>query len=98
MNHGLGYATSPDGLNRTRDSGNPIFHKDDIGYPKYHWRQNRSYTPMVLRAGTLWLMWYSGEDGGGKTIGCANRAGKGHDHETTQSAPSLFPQRQISAP
>jgi uncharacterized repeat protein (TIGR01451 family) len=71
MNHGLGYATSPDGLNWTRDSGNPVFHKDDTGYPNYPWRQNRSYTPMVLRAGTLWLMWYSGEDGGGKTIGVA---------------------------
>jgi uncharacterized repeat protein (TIGR01451 family) len=71
MNHGLGYATSPDGLNWTRDSGNPIFHKDDTGYPNYPWRQNRSYTPMVLRAGTLWLMWYSGEDGGGKTVGVA---------------------------
>ncbi|MCJ7619572.1 MAG: hypothetical protein MUP64_05075, partial [Anaerolineae bacterium] len=71
MHDGLGYATSPDGLNWTRDPANPIFHKDDTGYPNYPWRQNRSYTPMVLRAGTLWLMWYSGEDGGGKTIGVA---------------------------
>jgi hypothetical protein len=71
MHDGLGYARSPDGLNWTRDPGNPIFYKDDTGYPNYPWRQNRSYTPMVLRAGTLWLMWYSGEDGGGKTIGVA---------------------------
>lgn len=26
---------------------------------------------MVLRAGNLWFMWYSGENGGGKTIGVA---------------------------
>jgi uncharacterized repeat protein (TIGR01451 family) len=71
MNHGLGYATSADGLNWTRDPQNPIFHKDDTGYPSYPWRQNRSYTPMVLRAGNLWFMWYSGENGGGKTIGVA---------------------------
>jgi uncharacterized repeat protein (TIGR01451 family) len=71
MNHGLGYATSSDGLNWTRDAANPIFHKDDMGYPAYPWRQNRSYTPMVLRAGNLWFMWYSGENGGGKTIGVA---------------------------
>jgi uncharacterized repeat protein (TIGR01451 family) len=71
MNHGLGYATSPDGLNWTRDPGNPIFHKDDTGYPNYPWRLDRSYTPMVLRAGSLWLMWYSGENGAGKTIGVA---------------------------
>jgi uncharacterized repeat protein (TIGR01451 family) len=71
MHDGLGYATSPDGLNWTRDPANPIFHKNDTVYPNYPWRQNRSYTPMVLRAGDLWLMWYSGEDGGGKTIGVA---------------------------
>jgi uncharacterized repeat protein (TIGR01451 family) len=71
MHDGLGYATSPDGLTWTRDPGNPIFHRNDTAYPNYPWRQNRSYTPMVLRAGTLWLMWYSGEDGGGKTIGVA---------------------------
>jgi uncharacterized repeat protein (TIGR01451 family) len=71
MNHGLGYATSSDGLNWTRDPGNPVFHKDDASYPGYPWRQNRSYTPMVLRAGSLWFMWYSGENGSGKTIGVA---------------------------
>jgi uncharacterized repeat protein (TIGR01451 family) len=71
MNHGLGYATSPDGLSWTRDPNNPIFYKDDVGYPGYPWRENRSYTPMVLRAGNLWFMWYSGEDGGGKCIGVA---------------------------
>jgi uncharacterized repeat protein (TIGR01451 family) len=71
MNHGLGYATSSDGLSWTRDPSNPIFYKDDTGYPGYPWRDNRSYTPMVLRAGNLWFMWYSGEDGGGKCIGVA---------------------------
>jgi uncharacterized repeat protein (TIGR01451 family) len=62
MRQGIGYATSSDGLTWTRDPSNPIFHKDDAGYPGYPWRQDWSYTPMVLRAGNLWLMWYSGHD------------------------------------
>jgi len=68
MRQGVGYATSPDGLTWTRDAGNPIFHKTDTGYP---WRQNWCYTPMVLRAGNLWLMWYSGEGGDGQCLGLA---------------------------
>jgi uncharacterized repeat protein (TIGR01451 family) len=62
MRQGIGYAISPDGLTWTRDPNNPIFHKDDTGYPGYPWRQDWSYTPMVLRAGNLWFMWYSGHD------------------------------------
>jgi uncharacterized repeat protein (TIGR01451 family) len=71
MRQGVGYATSPDGLTWTRDASNPIFHKTDTGYPGYPWRQNWCYTPMVLRAGNLWLMWYSGEGGDGQCLGLA---------------------------
>jgi uncharacterized repeat protein (TIGR01451 family) len=71
MRQGIGYATSPDGLTWTRDANNPIFHKTDTGYPGYPWRQNWSYTPMVLQAGNLWMMWYSGEGGEGQCLGLA---------------------------
>jgi uncharacterized repeat protein (TIGR01451 family) len=71
MRQGIGYATSPDGLTWTRDAGNPVFHKSDIGYPGYPWRQNWCYTPMVLRADNLWMMWYSGEGGEGQCLGLA---------------------------
>jgi hypothetical protein len=43
-NHGIGYATSTDGINWTKHPDNPIFHKDD-GKP---WRNLRTYTPWVL--------------------------------------------------
>ncbi|MFC2050667.1 hypothetical protein ACFLTN_05775 [Chloroflexota bacterium] len=43
-NHGIGYATSPDGISWTKHPGNPIFHKND-GIP---WRNDRTYTPWVV--------------------------------------------------
>ena len=59
MNHGIGYATSPDGINWTRDANNPILHIDDgVG-----WRNNRTYTPMVIKDGNSYKMWYTGKDG-----------------------------------
>jgi hypothetical protein len=42
-NHGIGYATSTDGINWTKQD-NPIFHISD-GIP---WRDDRTYTPWVL--------------------------------------------------
>ena len=42
--HGLGHATSTDGINWTKDTDNPIFIYSD-GVP---WRNSRSYTPFVL--------------------------------------------------
>ncbi len=62
MNHGIGYATSPDGINWTRDANNPIFHKDDTSYPGYPWRQNRTYCPMVIKDGSSYKMWFAGKD------------------------------------
>jgi hypothetical protein len=43
-NHGIGYATSPDGIVWTKNPGNPIFHISD-GIP---WRNDRTYTPWVV--------------------------------------------------
>lgn len=74
MNHGIGYATSPDGINWTRDPNNPIFHKDDIDYPNYPWRNSRTYCPMVIKFGNLYKMWFAGKGEGGYSIGYATAA------------------------
>jgi len=42
--HGIGHASSPDGINWTRDPDNPIFIYSD-GVP---WRDTRTYTPSVI--------------------------------------------------
>jgi len=42
MNQGIGYASSVDGINWSRDADNPIFYITD----GEDWRDNRSYTPM----------------------------------------------------
>jgi hypothetical protein len=70
MNHGIGYATSPDGINWTRDEDNPIFHKDDgVG-----WRDSRTYCPAVLKDGSAYKMWFAGKDSGDYSIGYATAA------------------------
>jgi hypothetical protein len=70
MNHGIGYATSPDGIHWTRDEGNPIFHKDD----GVDWRDSRTYCPAVLRDGSGYQMWFAGRDSGDYSIGYATAA------------------------
>jgi hypothetical protein len=58
MNHGIGYATSSDGIHWTRDANNPIFRKDDgVG-----WRDSRTYCPAVLKDGSSYKMWFAGKD------------------------------------
>ena len=70
MNHGIGYATSPDGIHWTRDGDNPIFHKDDgVG-----WRDDRTYCPAVLKDGSAYKMWFAGKDSGDYSIGYATAA------------------------
>ena len=65
MNNGIGYATSSDGLNWTRDAGNPLIHKDDAGYPGHPWRSNRTYCPAVIRQATAYKMWFAGRNSDG---------------------------------
>jgi len=69
MNHGIGYATSSDGIHWTRDGDNPIFHKGD----GIDWRDSRTYCPAVLRDGGSYKMWFAGKDGetGDYSIGYA---------------------------
>ncbi len=57
MDHGIGYATSPDGINWTRDP-EPIFHKDDGPI----WRNSRTYCPSVIKDGSSYKMWFAGKD------------------------------------
>ncbi len=57
MNHGIGYASSTDGINWTKDASNPIFHKTD----GVAWRDNRTYTPMVIGD----EMWFTGKSTAG---------------------------------
>jgi hypothetical protein len=73
MNHGIGYATSSDGINWTRDANNPIVHKDDTGYPGYPWRQSRTYCPSVIKDGSSYKMWFAGK-GSAYSIGYATAA------------------------
>ncbi len=74
--HGIGYASSTDGLNWTKDPDNPVFHvTDGVG-----WRNVRTYTPSVLfdanqfsghGAAVNWKMWFTGRTGSNYTIGYA---------------------------
>ena len=77
-NYGIGYATSTDGINWTKDSNNPLFYYSD-GKP---WRDSRTYTPSVLYsptrfdghgAGAAYKMWFAGKASstGNYTIGYA---------------------------
>jgi len=72
-NHGIGYAWATDGINWTKDSQNPILYKDD-GVP---WRNERTYTPVVIGQSSSWQMWFSGKDAatGNYTIGYAIASG-----------------------
>ncbi|MDZ7330959.1 MAG: T9SS type A sorting domain-containing protein [candidate division KSB1 bacterium] len=73
MNHGIGYATSADGFNWTRNATNPIFHKTDTGYPGYPWRSDRTYCPAVIYESGVYKMWYAGKSPSGNyAIGYAS--------------------------
>jgi len=54
-NHGIGVATSTDGLNWVRDPNNPLMHiTDGVAY-----RQERTYTPAVIFDSGALRMWYT---------------------------------------
>jgi len=58
VNHGIGHATSTDGLAWTRDAANPLLHVTD----GLDWRNNRTYCPMVIEDSGIYKMWFSGRD------------------------------------
>ncbi|MBL7075456.1 T9SS type A sorting domain-containing protein [candidate division KSB1 bacterium] len=55
---GIGYATSSDGIDWTRDADNPIFNVND----GIDWRNTRTYTPFVIKDGFSYKMWFTGKD------------------------------------
>jgi len=57
-NEGIGYATSTDGLTWTKNSANPFMSKSD----GVLWRNNRTYTPSVIKDGDTYKMWFTGRD------------------------------------
>ncbi len=65
---GIGYATSPDGMNWTKiDSVNPVFGEGSAGA----WDDDGVATPVVIFADTSYMLWYSGGDGTNRRIGLA---------------------------
>ncbi len=74
--HGVGHASSPDGLNWTPDADNPVFHVTD----GVSWRDVRSYTPAVLYDSSSfsgngdaaqYKIWFTGRTGSNYTLGYA---------------------------
>ena len=80
---GIGYAHSSDGLNWVRDASNPIMHQSD----GVSWRADRTYTPRVIKDGSVYKMWFSGKDAGGNyAIGYATNTNLDAHYKTIQAA------------
>ena len=58
INARIGYATSSDGISWTKSSSNPVL---DLG-PSGSWEGEDLGSPTVLFDGTVYHMWYSGDD------------------------------------
>lgn len=59
----IGYATSPDGVAWTKYGGNPVL---DIG-PAGSWEDTDVLGPTVLKEGSVYHLWYDGNDGAGQS-------------------------------
>ncbi|HPB34184.1 MAG TPA: hypothetical protein PLW61_05430, partial [Caldisericia bacterium] len=57
-NDGIGYATSLDGITWIKSASNPILHQND----GVLWRNDRTYTPWVIKDSCNYRMWFSGRD------------------------------------
>lgn len=74
-NEGIGCATSADGLTWTKCPNNPIMSKND----GVAWRNNRTYTPAVIRDGGIEKMWFTGRSATGNyAIGYATLGSPGN--------------------
>ncbi len=97
INHGIGHATSSDGIHWTRDPANLILHRDDTGYPGQPWRSNRTYCPAVIQANSVYKMWFAGRSPSGNyAIGYATLVIPPPPTPKTPSAPR--PVIQVSDP
>ncbi|GIK38243.1 MAG: hypothetical protein BroJett011_20760 [Chloroflexota bacterium] len=63
----IGYATSPDGVNWTKYSGNPVLNPGAGG----SWEDEDVRSPAVLKVNSVYHMWYAGDDGTTIRIGHA---------------------------
>lgn len=69
----IGYATSTDGLNWKKYTGNPVL---DVG-PPGSWEALAVVEPKVIKVGSKYYMWYSGQSGTefyGQNVGLATSA------------------------
>jgi predicted GH43/DUF377 family glycosyl hydrolase len=69
-NYRMGYATSINGINWTRNGANPVF---DVGAGGT-WDDTRVFGPTVIYFENLYHMWYTGFDGTNYKIGYATSA------------------------
>lgn len=71
-NEGVGCATSVDGLEWVKCHNNPLMSKAD----GVAWRNSRTYTPKIIRDGSVYKMWFTGRDTatGNYAIGYATSA------------------------
>ena len=69
----IGFATSPDGVNWTKNTSNPVFESDGTGFDAFQTASSR-----ILVEGESWSMFYNGRDqpgpGPGPYIGRATSA------------------------
>ena len=63
----IGYATSDDGVNWTKNAANPVLDLGESGA----WDSTGVSNPFVLHDGTQYCMWYTGYDGTNMRIGYA---------------------------
>ncbi len=65
---GIGYATSSDGINWTKYSGNPVMSNGSPGV----WDAVHVQNPRVIHNGSIYEMWYNGSNGSnGNAVGYA---------------------------
>jgi predicted GH43/DUF377 family glycosyl hydrolase len=80
----IGHAVSSDGINWTKDPGNPVI---VVGSPG-RWDDFTIYTPSVLVEGSTYRMWFTGHSGSTWMIGYANST-DGHTWTKIPSVPVL---------
>ncbi len=102
-NYGIGYATSTDGINWTRDPDNPIFYVTD----GKAWRDARTYTPSVLYSPTRfdghgeassYKMWFTGQTsaaGQAAAIGYASSSSPELSLAKSSSPPGTLDRGQV---
>jgi gluconolactonase len=63
----IGYATSTDGITWTKHENNPVLDLEEIS----DWNCDAVSSPVVIFDGTMYKMWYAGQNSSGSQIGYA---------------------------